>query len=117
MTTWRLAVTVSLLVGFPEACASWTHEGINTASLPPEVQPDYALFAERCSKCHSLARALTSGIEDDAHWVSYVEQMRRQPASGISEHDTVGILRFLHYFSVEEKRKNPERTTAAANGS
>jgi hypothetical protein len=87
------------------SCASWPREGLDQATLPPDVQADYALFADRCSKCHSLARPLTSGIDEDAYWVDYVARMRRQPASGISEADTVGILRFLHYFSIEQKRK------------
>jgi hypothetical protein len=88
------------------SCASWVREGLDPATMPEPVRPDYALFAERCSKCHSLARPLTSGIDEDSYWVSYVARMRRQPASGISEEDTVGILRFLHYFSIEEKRKH-----------
>jgi hypothetical protein len=88
------------------SCASWVREGLDPATMPEAVRPDYALFAQRCSKCHSLARPLTSGIDEDSYWVSYVARMRRQPASGISEEDTVGILRFLHYFSIEEKRKH-----------
>jgi len=86
-------------------CASWAREGLDPATMPQEVRPDYALYAQRCSKCHSLARSLTSGIDSDAYWVDYVARMRRQPASGISQEDTVGILRFLHYFSIEERRK------------
>jgi hypothetical protein len=96
-----LATLVAVL-----SCASWTREGLDATALPPEVRVDYALFAQRCSKCHSLARPLTSGIDEDAYWIDYVARMRRQPASGISEEDTVGILRFLHYFSMEEKRKS-----------
>jgi hypothetical protein len=113
MTTTSLAV--ALLVGLLGACAPSTHEGLNVATLPSDVQPDYALFAARCSKCHSLSRALTTGIEDDTYWVDYVERMRRQPASGISKEDTVGILRFLHYFSVAEKQKSPKRPAGSAS--
>ncbi len=98
-----LAVCV---LGVAASCAAWVREGLDPATMPVEVQPDYALFALRCSKCHSLARPLTSGIEEDDYWVDYVARMRRQPASGISAEDTVGILRFLHYFSMEEKRKH-----------
>jgi len=87
-------------------CSGWVPEGLDPSTMPPTVQPDYALFAVRCSKCHSLARPLTSGIDDDAYWVDYVARMRRQPSSGISAEDTVGILRFLHYFSIEEKKKS-----------
>lgn len=95
-------------------CASWAREGLDPATMPTEVRPDYALFAQRCSKCHSLARPLSSGIDEDSYWVDYVARMRRQPASGISQEDTVGILRFLHYFSMEEKRKNGKLPPEAA---
>jgi hypothetical protein len=95
-------------------------EELDVAALPESVRPDYAVFAQRCSKCHSLARPLTSGIEDDDYWVMYVARMRRQPESGISEDDTVVILRFLHYFSIEQKKKKgqaspaPSPTTSSA---
>jgi hypothetical protein len=73
--------------------------------LPPELRADYAVFADRCSKCHSLSRPLDSGIVDDAFWVRYVERMRRQPASGIAPEDTPAILRFLHFYSAEQRRR------------
>jgi hypothetical protein len=95
-------------------------EELDVAALPESVRPDYAVFAQRCSKCHSLARPLTSGIDDDDYWVMYVAKMRRQPESGISQDDTVVILRFLHYFSLEQKKKKgqgspaPSPTTSSA---
>jgi hypothetical protein len=70
-----------------------------------DAREDYRVFAARCSKCHSLARPLNSGIDDDEYWKLYVARMRRQPASGISPEDAVAILRFLHLFSVEERRR------------
>ena len=82
---------------------------VDTAKIPTELRDDYGVFAQRCSKCHSLARPLTSGIDDDEYWKRYVERMRRQPASGISPEDEVPILRFLHYFSEEQKKKKGER--------
>lgn len=76
--------------------------------MPVEVRADYALFAQRCSRCHSLARPLHSGITTDEYWAEYVERMRRQPGSGISIEDTVPILRFLHYYSTGQLvRQNP----------
>ena len=82
---------------------------VDMQKVPPELRDDYALFAQRCSKCHSLARPLTSGIDDDEYWKRYVERMRRQPGSGISPEDEAPILRFLHYFSEEQKKKKGER--------
>ncbi|HEX4513361.1 MAG TPA: hypothetical protein VH054_07490 [Polyangiaceae bacterium] len=82
---------------------------VDTLKVPADLRADYAIFEQRCSKCHSLARPLTSGIDDDEYWRRYVERMRRQPSSGISPEDEVPILRFLHYFSEEQKKKKGER--------
>ncbi|HEY2518436.1 MAG TPA: hypothetical protein VGI39_46525 [Polyangiaceae bacterium] len=87
------------------ACSALRSESLDPQTLPEEVRPDYAVFAQRCSKCHSLARPLNSGIVDDDYWRLYVARMRRQPGSGISLEDSKVILRFLHYYSQEEIRK------------
>jgi hypothetical protein len=87
------------------ACAAGRSEGLDVATLPPDVRPDYELFAQRCSKCHSLARPLESGITDDSFWAKYVERMRRQPSSGISPSDVQSVLRFLHYYSEDQKKR------------
>jgi hypothetical protein len=100
----RLVSTIFLLL--TAACRGETIEGLGPVeALPPTVRVDYEVFAQRCSKCHSLARPLNSGIEDDEFWRMYVERMRRQPGSGISREDTVPILRFLSYFSREQRAK------------
>jgi hypothetical protein len=77
----------------------------DSQSLPEGVRADFAVFAQRCSKCHSLSRPLNSGIVDDGYWAMYVARMRRQPGSGISPDDATQILRFLHYYSVEQRQK------------
>jgi hypothetical protein len=102
---WRTAGAVAVLSAtLLAACSFFEHgEGLDAHSLPADQQSDYAVFAQRCSKCHSLARPLNSGITKDEYWRMYVERMRRQPASGISEADTVPILRFLHWYSSDEK--------------
>ena len=96
-----------LVASILAACASTMEqtEGMDTAGVPQEEQADYAVFAQRCSKCHSLARPLNSGITDDGYWRMYVEKMRRQPGSGITENDTVPILRFLHWYSASVSAK------------
>ena len=80
-------------------------EGLGETQMPADVRAAYDLFAQRCSKCHSLSRPLQSGITDDGFWKEYVERMRRQPGSGISPADEEIILRFLHYYSLEAKRE------------
>jgi hypothetical protein len=74
-------------------------DGVDPASVAPERREDYALFAQRCSKCHSLSRALDNGHVEDRFWERYVDRMRHQPGSGIAPEDVPGILRFLHYYS------------------
>jgi hypothetical protein len=89
------------------------------ARLPPEVRASYDVFARRCSKCHSLARPLDSGIDDDAYWAMYVDRMRRQPASGISIADRAPILAFLHYYALDQRARKATRsnaTDASADG-
>lgn len=96
-----VGLVLSMIVA---GCATTGRDGLDAAQLPEAVRPDYALFARRCSKCHSLARPLGSGIVDDAVWIAYVAKMRRQPGSGISPQDAPPILRFLHYYSTEQVR-------------
>ena len=80
------------------------------AKLTPEVRADYDVFAQKCSKCHSLAKPLNSHVDDDEVWIRYVAKMRRQPGSGISEHDGEAILRFLHVLVEQERAKNAEKS-------
>jgi hypothetical protein len=95
-----LASCLALLLG----CAGRPVEP-EAASPTPDLRADYAVFAVRCSKCHSLARPLNSGIDNDEYWKTYVAKMRRQPGSGISADDSVAILRYLHAFSLDLRRK------------
>ena len=76
-------------------------EGLDVNSLPEEQRADYRLFAQRCSKCHSLARVLDNGHIEDRFWERYVDRMRHQPSSGIAPAEVPAILRFLHYYSTE----------------
>jgi hypothetical protein len=87
-------------------------EAIDPSALPQDVRADYDVFAQRCSKCHSLSRPLNSGIVDDDYWALYVARMRRQPGSGISLDDSRVILSFLHYYSLDQIRKKKAHEAA-----
>jgi hypothetical protein len=91
------------------ASACQRGEGLDPSKMPSSIRADYELFANRCSKCHSLARPLTSNITDDERWVLYVNRMRRQPGSGISRTDQDGILRFLKYYAADLRRVEAEK--------
>jgi hypothetical protein len=72
--------------------------------MPDDIRSAYRLFAARCSRCHTLARPLNSGIIDPRHWRLYVARMRRQTGSGISAGDADRILMFLDYYSKQVRK-------------
>jgi hypothetical protein len=111
MTRTRLLLLLAAMVLF--ACGSRT-EGLDRAKVPEDIRADYDLFARKCSKCHSLARPLQSGITDDEQWVNYVNRMRRQPGSGITYDDQEHILRFLRYFAADLRAKQAKPSATAA---
>ena len=74
-------------------------DGLDPRSVPDAYRADYELFAQRCSKCHSLARALENDRVDTRFWDRYVDRMRHQPASGIAPEDVAPILHFLYFYS------------------
>lgn len=74
-------------------------DGIDPRSIPTEYRADYELFAQRCSKCHGLARALENDRVDPRFWDRYVDRMRHQPGSGIAPEDVPPILHFLYFYS------------------
>ncbi len=101
------AAAAALVIVTASACQHG--EGLDPSKMPSSIRADYELFANRCSKCHSLARPLTSNITDDEQWVLYVNRMRRQPGSGISRADQEGILRFLKYYAADLRRAQAEK--------
>lgn len=102
------AIAGAVLFALLSGCSPDRSAEPDVAFASPQARADYAVFAVRCSQCHSLARPLNSGIDDDAYWKAYVARMRRQPGSGISAEDAVAILRFLHVYSLELRRKKQQ---------
>jgi hypothetical protein len=96
---------------------------IDVSGYPRDIQDAYAVFAVRCSHCHTLARPLNARIHDPQHWVRYVTRMRRNPSSGINTKDAEIILRFLLYYmhqraaaDDEPQEATPPPNTAPASG-
>lgn len=110
---WWMWTSLAIAIVAMVACRSRT-EGIDTATIPDDLRSDYQIFATRCSKCHSLARPLTSNITDDEQWVMYVNRMRRQPGSGISYEDQAHILRFLKWYAADLRRQAEEKRKGGA---
>ena len=88
---------VTMLVG----CGAFQRgEGLDVATVPVALRGDYELFAQRCSRCHSISRPLNARITSEGHWSEYVTRMRRMPGSGIAPDDVAGLLRFLNWYSL-----------------
>jgi len=87
---------------------------LDVSTYPPDMQRAYEVFAVHCSRCHTLARPLNARIDDEQHWVHYVDRMRRNPASGINAKNGQVILRFLLYYM--KHRTAPEHGSAAGGG-
>ena len=91
-------------------------DGLDPSSLPEGLRADYEVFARRCSKCHSLARPLAAGIDNDQEWAIYVARMRRMSGSGISDRDAAAVLRFLHYLVVAQQTERERRGQTPPRG-
>lgn len=89
-----------LMAGTPDVVA----ESIDVSKLPQKYQDPYKVFAVRCSKCHSLSRALNGRLSPDG-WRNYVRKMSRQAGSGINPTNGQVLLEFLLYYTYE--RENP----------
>ena len=79
---------------------------VNVSSYPPEQQKAYKLFADKCSKCHTLARPINTTMTAP-EWARYVKRMMHKPNSGISDSQGKAIYEFLAYDQQTRKDKNP----------
>lgn len=99
------ALSASTIAACSGSSVATRPDGLDPETLPPELRDDYEVFAQRCSRCHSLARPLTAGFNDMDQWRNYVARMRRQPSSGISPQDEVQVLAFLEYFTAQRRSR------------
>ena len=79
---------------------------INVSAYPAEQQKGYKTFAEKCAKCHTIARPINTTMTKD-EWSRYVKRMMHKPNSGISDSQGKQIFDFLAYDQETRKDKNP----------
>jgi hypothetical protein len=95
--------TVATLLLALGCAAAQRGEGLDPNAVPPAMRADYELFADRCTRCHSISRSLSARVHDRAHWVNYVERMRRQPGAMITAEEGERIVGFLVWFHDEAR--------------
>ena len=99
--------TVATLLLALGCAAAQRGEGLDPNAVPPAMRADYELFTDRCSRCHSISRPLSARVRDQAHWVNYVERMRRQPGAMITAEEGQRIVGFLVWFHNEARDGGP----------
>ena len=86
---------------------------VDVSSYPPAQQKNYALFLDRCSRCHTPARALNSRIANREDWQHFVSLMHgRLLSRSMSEpwktEEGRAIIDFLAYDSQVRKADHPK---------
>lgn len=79
---------------------------IDVSDYPQEMQELYELFAQKCSRCHTVARPINSTFTPE-EWRKYVHKMRQKPGSGLTLKTAEQIIKFLIYDAQHRKRSTP----------
>ena len=87
-------------------------DAIDVSAYSPAMQQTYMLFAQRCSRCHTLARAINSQWATAVFWEHYVKRMWRKPGSQINGSEAKQIWDFLVYDSRVRKLDHREKFEA-----
>ncbi len=77
---------------------------VDVSKATKDVQDSYKYFAAKCSKCHTLARAINTDMKTSA-WKMYVKRMMNKPDSGISPDQGKKIYKFLKWYQGEKDKK------------
>jgi hypothetical protein len=79
---------------------------IDVSTYPAAQQQGYKVFADKCAKCHTIARPINTTMTKD-EWERYVKRMMHKPNSGISDSQGKTIFDFVAYDQAARKDKNP----------
>ena len=68
------------------------------------MKAKYKVFADKCSKCHTIARPINCEFALDDEWERYIKRMMNKAGSIISSADGKQIFEFLVYDSKTRKK-------------
>jgi cytochrome c5 len=77
---------------------------IDVSKYPADMKANYKVFAEKCSKCHTIARAINSEFATEDEWERYVKRMMNKGGSMFTAKDGKQIFEFLVYDSKIRKK-------------
>ncbi len=93
---------------------------IDISNYTKEIQDIYTkIYTPKCSKCHTIARAINAPYALPDEWMSYIKKMMKKPGSGINPKAAKSIYKFCVYDSEIRKKdliakKLAEKKQAAA---
>ena len=70
---------------------------IDVSKYPAQQKAAYGTFVKKCSKCHTIARSISSDFVLPAEWQRYIKRMMYKPNSQMNEKDGKTIYQFLVY--------------------
>jgi cytochrome c1 len=74
---------------------------IDVSGWPAEQKARYALFQQKCSKCHAIGRSVNSRFTA-AEWKRYMKRMVRRPNAGTTDEQAEDIFEFLKYYASKQ---------------
>jgi cytochrome c5 len=77
---------------------------IDVSKYTPEMKGKYKVFAEKCAKCHTIARAINCEFALDDEWERYVKRMMNKGGTLITAAEGKQIYEFLTYDSKIRKK-------------
>lgn len=77
---------------------------IDVSKYPKDIQARYKVFANKCVKCHTLARPINCEFALDDEWERYVKRMMNKAGTLISADEGKQIYEFLAYDSKIRKK-------------
>lgn len=78
---------------------------IDVSKYPPEMKAKYKVFADKCSKCHTIARPINCEFALDDEWERYIKRMMRRGGKLISPDEAEAIFTFATYDARMRKPK------------
>jgi cytochrome c5 len=77
---------------------------IDVSAYPAGIQKNYAVFREKCTLCHTLARPINSDFALPDEWSRYIKRMMHKPGSMISPGQAKRIYEFLVFDATIRKK-------------
>jgi hypothetical protein len=85
---------------------------IDVSKYPADMKANYKVFADKCAKCHTIARPINCEFALEDEWERYIKRMMNKAGpSVISAKDGKEIFEFLVFDSKNRKKALYDKKT------